>query len=49
MDGEIRALRKEGLAVPRDLLEKKHSFNRARHEKDIKKQHYFLEAKLDAQ
>jgi len=48
-DDEIMKFRKEGLEVPKELLEKKHSFNRARHERDIRKQHDFLKAKYDAQ
>jgi len=36
-DDEIKKYRKEGVEVPKELLEKKHSFNKQRHEKDIKK------------
>jgi len=36
-DDEIKRYRKEGMEVPKELLEKKHTFNRQRHEKDIKK------------
>lgn len=34
-DEEIKKLRREGLEVPRELLEKKFAHNRARHAKDI--------------
>ena len=41
-DHEIMALRKEGLEVPKELLDKKFAHNRARHSKDLRRQHEFL-------
>ena len=48
MDREIMELRKQGLEVPKELLDKKFNYNRERHSKDLRRQHEFLENKLDA-
>ena len=49
MDGEIMELRKQGLEVPKEMLEKKFAHNRERHSKDLRRQHEFLTANYDAQ
>ena len=41
-------LRKQGLEVPQELLDKKFTYNRERHSKDIRRQHKFLTNKYDA-
>ena len=46
-DVEIRNLRQQGLEIPRELLSKKHAFNKARHEKDVKRWNELLVANLD--
>ena len=42
-------LRKQGLEVPKEMLEKKFAHNRERHSKDLRRQHDFLTANYDAQ
>ena len=42
-------LRKDGLDVPKELLEQKFAHNRARHNKDLKKQHDFMVANMSMQ
>ena len=37
VDEEISKLREQGLEVPRELLNQKHAFNKARHAKDVKR------------
>ena len=37
MDGEIMELRKQGLEVPKEMLEKKFAHNRERHSKDLRR------------
>lgn len=48
MDKEIMELRKQGVEVPKELLEKKFAHNRERHSKDLRRQHEFLTNNYDA-
>ena len=48
MDREIMELRKQGLEVPKELLDKKFNYNRERHSKDLRRQHEFLTNNYDA-